>query len=304
MSSFWSWWIIVISLANIFACFWLIRWTAKRRPGEAASTDTTGHVWDGDLREYNNPMPRWWLFLFYITIIFALVYLVLFPGLGNFKGLLGWSQVSEYRSEMQQAKEKYAPLYDKYAQIAIPELAGNHDAMATAGRIFANNCAVCHGSDAGGAPGFPNLTDNDWLHGGSPEAIQQTIMNGRQGNMPAWGQALGDRGVQEVATYVYSLNGRSAPKDLVEAGRARFQQMCIACHGADAKGNQAIGAPNLTDDTWLYGGDLATIEETIRNGRNGKMPAWKDRLGPEKAHLMAAYVYSLSHEGGNDEQSK
>lgn len=304
MSSFWSWWIIVISLANIFACFWLIRWTAKRRPGEAAASDTTGHVWDEDLREYNNPMPRWWLILFYITIIFALIYLVLFPGLGNFKGLLGWSQVSAYKHEMQQAKEKYAPLYDKYAQIAIPELANNQQAMATAGRIFANNCAVCHGSDAGGAPGFPNLTDNDWLHGGSPQAIQQTIMNGRQGNMPAWGKALGDQGVQEVATYVYSLNGRSAPKDLVEAGRARFKQMCIACHGADAKGNQAIGAPNLTDNTWLYGGDLATIEETIRNGRNGRMPAWKDRLGPDKVHLMAAYVYSLSHKSGSDEQSQ
>ncbi|MGD8429371.1 MAG: cytochrome-c oxidase, cbb3-type subunit III [Ectothiorhodospiraceae bacterium] len=297
MSSFWSWFIIVLVVANIAACWWLIRWTAKPRPGEGAATDTTGHVWDDDLTEYNNPMPRWWLILFYLTIVFGIGYLALYPGLGNFGGFLGWSQYKEYRQEVKAAKERYAPLYEKYAAISIPELAKNPDAMATGRRLFANNCAVCHGSDGRGAPGFPNLADNDWLHGGSPEAIQTTLLNGRQGVMPAFGQSLGPRAVEELAAYVYSLNGRKAPADLVAAGKARFQQTCVACHGPDAKGNQTIGAPNLTDDTWLYGGSLETIKETLNNGRQGKMPAWKDRLGEDRVHVVAAYVYNLSREG-------
>ncbi|HKJ94568.1 MAG TPA: cytochrome-c oxidase, cbb3-type subunit III [Gammaproteobacteria bacterium] len=299
MSSFWSWFIIVLTVGNILACWWLIRWTAKPRAGEAAASETTGHVWDGNLTEYNKPMPRWWLWLFYITIAFALLYLVLYPGLGNFGGLLGWSQYGAYRQEVKAAHEAYAPIYEKYSKMAIPALAKNDDAMGTGRRIFANNCAVCHGSDGRGAPGFPNLADNDWLHGGSPEAIQTTILNGRQGVMPSFGKALGTRGVEEVAAYVYSLNGRQAPEALVTAGEKRFQQLCFACHGRDAKGNQQIGAPNLTDNTWLYGGALATIKETITNGRKGRMPAWKDRLGEDRTHVVAAYVYSLSHQGGD-----
>jgi len=294
MSSFWSWFISIITIANILGCLWLIRWTAKPRPNEGAATDTTGHVWDGNLTEYNKPMPRWWLNVFYITIVFGFGYLVLYPGLGNYKGLLGWSQVSAYQQDLKEAKAKYAELYQKYAKTPIPQLAKNASAMATGQRLFGNNCAVCHGSDARGAKGFPNLTDHAWLYGGSPENIQQTILYGRQGVMPSWGAALGTRGLEEVAAYVYSLNGRSAPEAFVSAGREKFQQLCTSCHGKDAKGNQTIGAPNLTDNDWLYGGSLETIKETIRNGRQGRMPAHKERLGEERVHVLAAYVYSLS----------
>lgn len=301
MSAFWSWFIIILTVANILACWWLIRWTAKPRPGEASSTETTGHVWDDDLAEYNQPMPRWWLMLFYITIVFGVVYLALYPGLGTFAGVLGWSQYDEYRQEVEQAQEQFAPLYERYASISIPELAENDEAMQTGQRLFANNCAVCHGSDARGARGFPNLTDDAWLYGGSPEAIKTTLLNGRTGVMPAFGQSLGEQGVREVAAYVYELNGRNWPRDdLVAAGERRYQTLCVACHGPDGKGNQQLGAPDLTDDAWLYGGSMAILQETLVNGRQGKMPAFKEQLGPERVHVVAAYVYSL---GGGEQMA-
>ena len=294
MGSFLSWFVIILTLVNIAACWWLIRWTAKPRPGEAASSETTGHVWDDDLTEYNQPMPRWWLILFYITIVFGVVYLILYPGLGSFAGVLGWSQYEEYRQEVRAAQAEYGPLYENYAAQPIPKLAQNADAMATGQRLFANNCAVCHGSDARGARGFPNLTDDDWLYGGSPEAIKTTLLNGRAGVMPGFGQALGERGVREVAAYVYELNGRDWPRDdLVAAGEQRYQTLCVACHGPDGKGNQQLGAPNLTDDTWLYSGSMAAIQETVTNGRQNNMPAFEELLGPERVHVVAAYVYSL-----------
>ena len=297
MSTFWSWFIIILTVGNILACWWLIRWTAKPRTGEAASTETTGHVWDDDLTEYNQPMPRWWLMLFYITIVFALIYLVLYPGLGSYPGVLGWSQYKEYREEVQAAQEQVAPLFEKYVSIAIPELARNEEAMRTGQRLFANNCAVCHGSDAGGARGFPNLRDDAWLYGGSPETIRTSILQGRNGAMPPFGPQLGERGVREVAAYVYSLSGREWPRaDLVRAGEQRFNTMCAACHGADGKGNQEIGAPDLTDDAWLHGGSMHYIRETITNGRQGNMPAHEELLGTDRAHVLAAYVYSLGQE--------
>lgn len=294
MSSFWSWFIGIITIANILACFWLIRWTAKPRPNEGAATDTTGHVWDEDLTEYNKPMPRWWLNLFYITIFFSLGYLVLFPGLGNFDGVLGWSQVSAYEEEVKEARAEYAEVYEQYAQTPIPQLAQNASAMATGQRIFANNCAVCHGSDARGASGFPNLADDSWLYGNDPEQIKQSILYGRKGVMPAFGAALGTRGLEEVSAYVFSLNGREAPQAFVQAGADKFQQLCVSCHGQDGKGNNAVGAPNLTDDAWLYGGSLESIKTTLRNGRQGRMPAQKKLLGEERVHVVSAYVYSLS----------
>jgi cytochrome c oxidase cbb3-type subunit 3 len=294
MSSFWSGFIAILTIANILACFWLIRWTAKPRPNEGASTDTTGHVWDEDLTEYNKPMPRWWLNLFYITIVFALVYLVLYPGLGNFDGLLGWSQVSAYEEEVEDARAEFSEVYEQYAQTPIPELAGNASAMATGQRIYANNCAVCHGSDARGARGFPNLADDAWLYGGDPEAIKQSILHGRQGVMPSFGAPLGTRGLEEVAAYVYSLNGRQAPEAFVKAGAETFQQLCTSCHGQDATGDTAIGAPDLTDDSWVYGGSLEAIKETLRNGRQGRMPAHDELLGEERVHVVSAYVYSLA----------
>ena len=297
MGTFWSWFIIILTIGNILACWWLIRWTAKPRPGEAASSETTGHVWDEDLTEYNQPMPRWWLILFYITIVFGIVYLILYPGLGSYAGVLGWSQYEEYREEVQAARERYAPLYDSYASQDIPALAQNAEAMETGQRLFANNCAVCHGSDAQGARGFPNLTDDDWLYGGSPETIKTSILQGRNGVMPAFGQQLGERGVRAVAAYVYELNGRDWPRDdLVAEGQGQYQTLCVACHGPDGTGNQQLGAPDLTDDTWLYGGSMETLRESIANGRQGNMPAHAELLGADRAHVVAAYVYSLSRQ--------
>ncbi|MDD5392626.1 MAG: cytochrome-c oxidase, cbb3-type subunit III [Thiothrix sp.] len=296
MSSFWSAWIIVIALGNIFACYWLVRWTTKKRPGEAAQGDVTGHAWDG-LQEFNNPLPRWWLWLFYITIVFSLVYLVLFPGLGTFKGYLGWtSQGSQYGAEMDNAAKTFDPIFKKYAAMPIEQVASDADAHGMGQRMFLSYCALCHGSDGKGAKGFPNLADADWLYGGTPDQIKQSIMMGRQGAMPPHPALAGDD-LDKVANYVASLSGRTEGVDAAkaEAGKAMYPTLdCVACHGADGKGNQAMGAPNLTDTTWLYGSSLDTIKETISKGRNGKMPAHADFLGADKVHLLAAYVYSLS----------
>ena len=295
MSPAWSWYVTILSLANILACVWLIRWTAKKRPGEKAASDTTGHEWDG-LREYNNPMPRWWLGLFYLGIVAALVYLLLYPGLGNYKGLLGWTQTGAYEAEVAAVEADVAPLFAKYAATPIPELAKDPAAMATGRRLFLTNCAVCHGADGHGSRGFPNLADNIWHWGGSPEQIEQTITSGRQAAMPPWGPALGDDGVKAVAAYVRSLGGREADPALVAAGKEKFQTLCVACHGPEGKGNPMLGAPDLTDDYWLYGSSQESVETSIRGGRMGMMPAHKDLLNPQRIHVLAAYVYGLSHE--------
>ncbi len=296
MSSAWNWYIGIIAVANILACVWLIRWTAKKRPGEGAAHETTGHEWDG-LTELNNPMPRWWLWLFYITIVFGLIYLVLYPSFGSYPGLLGWSQYSAWEEEVEATEERVAPLFAEYAQIPVAELAENDEAMQTGRRLFGNNCAVCHGADGGGRPGFPDLTNNKWNWGGDPEQLHASILNGRSGVMPALGGALGEQGVTEVSAYVFSLTGRDAPDDLVRRGRQRFEQQCVACHGADASGNTALGAPNLnTPENWIYGTSLEAIRTTIRDGRHGVMPGQEEFLGEDRVHLLTAYVYSLSEE--------
>jgi len=298
MSTFWSAFIIVIVVAHIVGYVWLLLATSKMPAGSKVG-ETTGHVFDDDLEEYNNPLPRWWLYLFYITIVFGIGYFVLYPALGNFKGYLGWSQMTEHANEVAAAEAKYGPLYKKMASVPLAQLAEDPEAMQTGKRLFGNNCAVCHGESGTGAIGFPNLTDNDWLYGGDPEVIKASIMDGRTGAMPAWGPVLGEQGVEEVAAYVYSLNGRKAPAQLVEAGAAKFAATCASCHGADGKGMQAMGAPDLTDNVWLYGGSLTSIKESIRNGRQGTMPAHKDILGEDRVHIVAAYVYSLSAKKGH-----
>jgi cytochrome c oxidase cbb3-type subunit III len=287
--------IAVVTVLNVLACGWLIWWTARSRPGESAKGEVTGHVWDGDLQERNNPMPRWWLMLFFLTILFCLVYFALYPSLGGFKGVLGWSKQNQYAAEMADAAERYGPIYAAFRGQTIPALATNPKALALGRSLFmTNDCINCHGSDARGAAGFPNLTDNDWLHGGEPQDIVESITHGREGLMPALGAALGPQGVDEIVAYVLALSGRQAPADKAAAGKARFV-VCAACHGADGKGNQTIGAPNLTDDIWLYGGSPEAIRRTVTDGRHGQMPAhqW---LGDDKIGLLAAYVYSLSHE--------
>jgi cytochrome c oxidase cbb3-type subunit 3 len=283
--------VAVVTILNVLACAWLIWWTARRVPGEVAEGEVKEHVWDGDLRERNNPMPRWWLILFFGTIIFGLAYLLLYPGVSH--GTLGWTEDRQYRDEMQRAQRQYAPIYAAFAGRSIVDLAKDPKAVALGRSLFATNCINCHGSDARGAPGFPDLTDNDWLYGGAPEDIVKSITFGREGVMPPLGAALGPRGVEEVVDYVLSLNGHTEPADKVEAGKARFV-LCAACHGPDAKGNPVLGSKNLTDDIWLYGGSAATLTKTVTEGRHGKMPAhqW---LGDDKIRLLAAYVYSLSH---------
>ena len=306
MSSFWSGWIIVLTVANILGCFWLIWWTMRSRAGEAAQGDVTGHTWDGDLQEYNNPLPRWWLWLFYITLFFAAAYLALYPGLGKFAGFLGWtSHGSQYQAEMDKAAEKYDPIFKQYAAVAVTDLAAKpeyQEAREMGKRLFLTYCMQCHGSDAGGSRGFPNLTDGDWLWGGSPEQIQMSIANGRNGMMPKHGPGegglnIGDEKIDQVATYVMSLSGRNVDASKAAAGKEVFMTVgCLACHGMDGTGNQMLGGPNLTDGTWLYGGSEGTIKQTITGGRGGVMPAHKDLLGDEKIHLLTAYVISLSNQ--------
>ncbi|HEX9810808.1 MAG TPA: cytochrome-c oxidase, cbb3-type subunit III, partial [Burkholderiales bacterium] len=295
-SSFWNWFIAVPTVIGILVLFWLNRKMTTPRRGRQETTKTTGHVWDEDLRELNNPLPRWWLNMFYITLVFGLVYLVLYPGLGTFAGMLRWSQQDQYERELAAANQRYGELYEKYLREQLTVLAANPDAVKTGERLFVNYCASCHGSDARGAPGYPNLRDGDWLWGGDPQAIEFTILNGRQAAMPAWGQVLGQDGVANVAEYVLSLSGkRTVNESAVAEGKAKFQQLCVACHGPEGKGNSALGAPNLTDDVWLYGGSQRVVMETIERGRSGRMPAHEDFLGEAKVHLLAAYVYSLSH---------
>ncbi len=292
MTSFWSLWIIVLTVATIVGVTWILFANRKREPG--AEGKTTGHVYDG-IEEYENPLPAWWFSMFVLTILFGIVYLALYPGLGNYKGLLGWTEVGQHEREVAAADAKFREMRDRYLAMPVEDVALDPAAHKMGMRLFANNCAQCHGSDAKGAYGFPNLTDDDWLYGGAPEQIKATITNGRQGAMPAWGSILGDNGVAEAAAYVMSLNGRESDPAKVAAGEKVFQTYCVACHGPEGKGNLALGAPNLTNGIWLYGGNEDQIAHTIRAGRNGVMPAHKNLLSEDKIHLLTAYVYSLSH---------
>jgi cytochrome c oxidase cbb3-type subunit III len=296
MSSGWSIFVVVLTIANILACVWLLRWTAKpKHAGEKIGGGSdTGHTWDGDLREYNNPLPKWWLWLFYITVVFGLIYLAVFPGLGNFGGLKGWSQAQQYEQERAAVEARAAALLAPFATMTVPELSTNAQAMATAANLFQNNCAQCHGSDGGGARGFPNLTNDDWQWGGDPDSIVQTIAGGRMAAMTPWGEILGEEGVDAVVAYVLQLSGQPADAAMAAAGATHFQTYCMACHGADGKGMTAVGAPNLTDGVWLYGGDESTLRETVVKGRMGQMPAFGDRLGEQRVRLLAAYVLRMS----------
>jgi cytochrome c oxidase cbb3-type subunit 3 len=290
-SGFWEYYVAIITVVSIIACAVLLATMSSRRvPG--GTTETTGHTWDEDLGEYNNPLPKWWMWLFYITIVFALGYLVLFPGLGSYAGTLKWSSTGQHAAEVKAAEEAVAPLYAKFASKDIPALATDPEAKAIGQKLFLNNCAQCHASDGAGSKGFPNLTDSDWLYGGTPEAIQQTILNGRNGVMPAQG-GLGGEGVKDVAHYVLSLSGRANDSIRATRGAETFKTVCAACHGADGKGNQALGAANLTDKVWLHGASEASIIETIGKGRTSMMPAHKELLGEARVKLLAAYVYGL-----------
>ncbi len=292
-SGFWDLYIALITLASIAACGVLLLAQSKRRvPG--GQSETTGHVWDEDLGEYNNPLPRWWMWLFWITIVFGVVYLVLYPGLGSFKGVWNWTQVSQLEAETARHEEKFGPLYERYAQMEVKALAAEPRALAIGERLFLNHCAQCHASDGAGSRGFPNLTDRDWLWGGTPEAIKASIAQGRAGVMPPMGAALGEQGTKDTAHYVLSLSGLAHDSIRAARGQPLFAQNCAACHGADGKGNALLGAPNLTDNIWLYGAAEPVIIETIVKGRMNQMPAQADLLGAARIHLLTAYVLSLS----------
>ncbi|MGB2065054.1 Cbb3-type cytochrome c oxidase subunit CcoP2 [Marinomonas gallaica] len=295
LTSFWSGWIIVISLGSIFGSFILLSVVRKGQRFNSETEQTMGHEFDG-IEEYDNPLPRWWYWMFVMTVVFALAYLALYPGLGNYKGLLGWTQESSYEREVAKAEAEFGPMFAQFSQTPIEELAQNDQAMRIGQRLFANNCAQCHGSAATGSYGFPNLTDDDWLYGGDAAAISQTILNGRIAAMPAWGPMLGEEGVHNVSQYVLSLSGKETDVKAVQKGQQLYATNCLACHGAEGKGNHLFGAPNLTDNIWLYGGSPQQVMQTIRNGRNGQMPAWEGILGKDKAHVVAGYVYSLSNQ--------
>jgi cytochrome c oxidase cbb3-type subunit 3 len=297
-SGFWNWYVALITVLSIAGCGILLWSQSKHRVrigADGQPEKTTGHVWDEDLTELNTPMPRWWMGLFYLTIVFAIGYLVLYPGLGTYAGKLGWKSSGAYQLEVKQANLDYGPLFDKYLKQDIPTVARDPQAQAIGERLFLNYCAQCHGSDARGNKGYPNLTDKDWLYGGEPSVIRETIMKGRNGQMPPMGAALGsDTDVENVAHYVRSLSDLTADPVKVAFGKPKFGA-CAACHGADAHGNPALGAPNLTDKVWLYGGSAETVMETIRKGRNNTMPAWGEFLGEGKSHVLAAYVWGLSN---------
>jgi cytochrome c oxidase cbb3-type subunit 3 len=289
----WSIFIAATTLVGILACLALLIIAARRR--QMAEDNSTGHVFDGDLVEMNNPLPRWWMGLFVLTIVFALGYVVVYPALGSYKGLLGWSSSGTLQADQEMAAAESAKVYARYAMQPAELLAGDASAMASGQRLFLNNCAACHGSDAKGSKGFPNLTDSDWLHGGSPEKIEETIREGRIGNMPAMGAVIGGaENLHRVSQYVLSLSNSANDAVAAALGRSKFA-VCAGCHGLDGKGNTAVGAPNLTDDVWLYGWGEAGIVDIVTQGRRNVMPPQKERLTEAQIHLLAGYVWSLSH---------
>ncbi len=294
-SNFWPVFITAISLLGIFGCALLLWLTSKVKIANPNGDNTSGHVWDEDLREMNNPLPRWWVWMFILTIIFALFYLAAYPGLGSYAGKLGWTQNKQYDQEMADANKALEPLYSKFAAMPIEELANDKEAKAIGERLFMNNCSQCHGSDAKGSRGFPNLTDHDWLHGGSPEKIQETITGGRIGMMPPMAAAVGtEDDVKNVANYVLSLSDSKHDAARAALGKEKFA-VCAACHGPEGKGNTDIGSPNLTDNIWLHGAGEAAIIKRINEGKVNQMPAQGGKFSPEQIHVLASYVWGLSN---------
>jgi cytochrome c oxidase cbb3-type subunit III len=296
-TGFWSLYVACATLASVLACG-LLLWITARKKVTPSKDNTTGHVWDEDLTEMNHPLPMWWVGLFIITIVFGLGYLAAYPGLGSYQGQLNWTTKGEYDAEVAMANKELEPLYAQFTARKPEDLAGDANAMAVGERLFMNNCAQCHGSDARGSKGFPSLADADWLHGGSTDKIKETITKGRTGMMPPMGAAVGGaEDVRNVAHYVLSLS--NAPHDSLRAqlGKAKFAA-CAACHGMDGKGNPALGAPNLTDDIWLHGYGEQAITSMVMNGKTNQMPAQEEKLTPAQIHVLTGYVWGLSNKPG------
>jgi cytochrome c oxidase cbb3-type subunit 3 len=292
-NSGWSVFVAVATVVSMLACLVLL-FIASRRKVMAAD-NSTGHVWDEDLIELNNPLPAWWMILFVLTVFCGAAYAFLYPGLGSNEGSLGWTSTNEYNAEQDSARKAMVAVYERYTAQSAEVLARNPAAMGIGERLFINNCAACHGSDARGSKGFPNLTDSDWLYGGAPETIEETITKGRTGQMPPMAAAVGSaQDVSNVAQYVLSLSGSPHNSLQAHAGRSKFTA-CAACHGVDGKGNPALGAPNLSDKVWLHGWGEDAIAAMVNNGKTSVMPAHGSRLSPEQIHVLAAYVWGLSH---------
>lgn len=295
-SSGWGIYIALVTGVGIIWCLYLLFSQRKTNVTYEAdgSVADTGHVWDDDLRELNNPLPRWWMWMFVLSCVFAIVYLILYPGMGTYEGTLGYTTRNAHDASVVQANQQLKPIYAKYMDMDAKQVAADPAAREMGQRLFLNHCAQCHGSDAGGSKGFPNLADTDWLYGGDTQDIKQTLIGGRAGVMPAFAH-LESTQVSDVANYVRNLSGLAANQIKVGRGAEVYKANCAACHGAEGKGMAAMGAPNLTDKVWLYGGSEATIVETVLKGRNGMMPAHETILTPEKIHLLTAYVWGLSN---------
>lgn len=299
INSFWPIFIAVVTIVSIVGCALLLWLTGKIKIVSQSGDNTSGHVWDEDLREMNNPLPRWWVWLFIITIVYGLIYLAVYPGLAAYSGKFGWTQTNQYDEEVAAANEALKPIYAKFVDMPVETLATLPMAKSIGERLYMNNCSQCHASDARGSRGFPNLTDHDWLYGGSPEKIEETITNGRIGMMPPMGAMVGtDEDIKNLANYVLSLSGSTHDATAAELGKEKYV-LCAACHGPDGKGNQALGAPNLTDDIWLHGAGEAEIIDRIKLGKVNQMPAQEGKLTPEQIKVLAAYIWGLSNNANN-----
>lgn len=296
MPAFWSWFVAIGTILFIIWCVWIVSWSAKQGPAQKSDADLVGHRWDGDLEEWNNPTPRWWLYLYFLTIIFTVAYVIAFPGLGAFDGVLGWSQESQYEQEMADAAARYEPIYANFAEMEFEALAAEPDANALGASLYASYCTTCHGSDARGARGYPNLTDDDWIWGNSEQQLYTSIYAGRVAVMPPVPAAFasGEQELRDLTRYVRSLSGLVEADEAAEAKAPVFGTYCATCHGADGTGNPLLGGPNLTDDIWLYGGSEDDVYQSLAEGRNGIMPAHGQLLGENRTKILAAYVYSLS----------
>ena len=296
MPAFWAWFVAAGTIAFVIWCLYLIVWAGKQGPQHKEDEDLVGHVWDGDLEEWNNPAPKWWLYLYFITILWAVGYMIAYPGIGAFEGTLGWSQEGQYEEEMQAAEARYAPIYEAFAEMDFESLAADPDAQKLGRSLFAGYCTTCHGSDARGGPGYPNLTDNDWQWGNSEDNIVATITNGRNGIMTSWAAILGsDENIDNMVRYVRSLSGLEDAGDAALTAQPVFTTVCAACHTPAGTGMEALGAPDLTDDVWVYGSSADAIRTTIVDGRTGVMPPHGELLGENRTRILAAYVYSLSN---------
>ena len=288
----WAFFVAATTVLSLILCLVLLAIASRRQV--MSEDNSTGHVWDVDLREMNNPLPRWWMWLFIITVVFAAVYLAFYPGLGTYAGTLKWTSINQYEAEQEKARAAMAPVYAKYVAMKAEDLARDEAAMGIGQRLFLNNCAQCHGSDARGSKGFPNLADQDWLGAGTHDYIKLVITEGRTGMMPPMAAAVGTaEDVKNLANFVLSLSGSAHNSVAAQLGKAKFAT-CAACHGAEGKGNPALGAPNLTDKIWLHGWGEQAIINMVTLGKTNAMPAQGRLLTPEQVHVLGAYVWSLS----------